>query len=163
VGENVRAVARKFYLEARLNGAPSVEHRTIRDILAAWAAAFGFVRESAPFPNGVFPDVWRRLAKDPRWKFVGEAKAHEDPSDPEVANRLFNYLAIASECVTRRKNPWRGFLFVLAYLHPEDRDAWKTLLDLLIQEAGFPGSTIHDAEAEGVPLLVWEFPPVPLQ
>jgi hypothetical protein len=161
--ENVRAVARNFYLEARLNGAPSVEHRTIRDILAAWAAAFGFVRESAPFPNGVFPDVWRRLGKDRRWKFIGEAKAHQGPDDPEVAEQLFNYLMTARECVNRCNNPWTGFTFALAYLHPGDRDAWKSLLDLLIQEAGFPGSTIHDAEAEGVPLLVWEFPPVPLQ
>lgn len=157
--ENVRAVARRYYLEARLNGPPSVEHQSIRDILAAWAGEFGFVRDSTPFPNGVFPDVWRRSLKDRRWKFIGEAKAHEDPNNPEVAERLFNYLSIASECMTRRKNPWKGFIFALAYLHPEDRYAWKELLEFLIQKAGFPEPTVLDAEAEGVPLLVWEFPP----
>jgi hypothetical protein len=157
--ENVRAVAKRFYIEARLNGAPSVEHDELRDKLARWAELLGFVEDPTPFPGGVYPDLWGCLPEEPMWKFIGEAKAWQDPGDIDVQEQLFEYFNQAIKAVTRQRRPWKGFRFTLAYLDREDGPAWKTLLERLIEQAGFPPPSISEETTRGIPLLIWDFPP----
>jgi len=130
-------------------------------MLAWWAGRLGFVADTSRFPGGGLLDVWGRLLEERAWKFLGEAKAWERPNDRRVQQRLFEYFCQAFVGVTRRKNPWIGFRFALAYLSREDGDEWKVVIAGLITQAGFSPPVLGEDELDGVPVIFWDFPPQP--
>lgn len=138
--EQLRKLVRAIIKEG---GAPGPEHERIRNALAEWAQARGFVVELKGDLDGKRPDVFR-ADQSGEFVFVGEAKdADNETSDnAESLERFLTYLF--SFCDRIRSGSISGGLVAMATNDSTEVTVWSHVI-----AAAAHVKQIHRADGAG--------------